>query len=129
MAHRMSDIVDDVETSGKRKLSPGTSKLVFVLGICYAAFNLTHLLIHSFGPWIHLPINLCFASVLTLLCYNSLFEKRRRLAVAIDGLLIAMTISSTLYYALEYQEMIFRQGSFSTPLDILFATFIIIVSF
>jgi TRAP transporter 4TM/12TM fusion protein len=125
----MSDIVDDVETSGKRKLSPGTSKLVFVLGICYAAFNLTHLLIHSFGPWIHLPINLCFASVLTLLCYNSLFEKRRRLAVAIDGLLIAMTISSTLYYALEYQEMIFRQGSFSTPLDILFATFIIIVSF
>jgi len=129
MAHRMSDIVDDVETSGKRKLSPGTSKLVFVLGICYAAFNLSHLLIHSFGPWIHLPINLCFASVLTLLCYNSLFEKRRRLAVAIDGLLIAMTISSTLYYALEYQEMIFRQGSFSTPLDILFATFIIIVSF
>ena len=129
MAPRISDIVDDVETSGKRTLSPATSKIVFVLGICYAAFNLTHLLIHSFGPWIHLPVNLCFASVLTLICYNSLFERRRKLAMAVDLLLILMTISSTLYYALEYQEMIFRQGSFSTLLDIVFATFIIIVSF
>ena len=129
MAPRISDIVDDVETSGKRTLSPATSKIVFVLGICYAAFNLTHLLIHSFGPWIHLPVNLCFASVLTLICYNSLFERRRKLAMAVDLLLILMTVSSTLYYALEYQEMIFRQGSFSTLLDIVFATFIIIVSF
>jgi len=129
MTPRIPDIVDDVETSGKRTLSPATSKVVFVLGICYAAFNLTHLLIHSFGPWIHLPVNLCFASVLTLICYNSLFERRRKLAMAVDLLLVLMTVSSTLYYALEYQEMIFRQGSFSTLLDIVFATFIIIVSF
>lgn len=128
MAPRMSDIVDDVETSGKRTLSPLISMVVFILGICYAAFNLTHLLIHSFGPWVHLPINLCFASILTLLCYNSLFEKRPKLAIAIDIVLMIMAISSTLYYAIEYQEMIFRQGSYSAPLDILFATLIVIVS-
>jgi len=49
--------------------------------------------------------------------------------VAIDIILILMAISSTLYYAIEYQEMIYRQGSASTQLDILFATLIIIVSF
>ena len=121
--------MDDVKTSGKRKLSPAMSKIAFALGICYAAFNLTHLLIHSFGPWVHLPVNLCFASILTLTCYNSLFEKRRKLAVAVDILLILMAISSTLYYAIEYQEMIFRQGSSSTIPDMVFATCIIIVSF
>jgi len=129
MAHKLDDIVDDVETSGKRALGPRLSALVVVLGLCYAAFNLIHLLIHSFGPWVHLSVNLCFASILILITYRSLFERRRRLAAVVDVTLILMAVSTTLYYATQYNEMIFRQGSASTMLDIVFASFLVLVSF
>ncbi|OQB49247.1 MAG: Sialic acid TRAP transporter permease protein SiaT [Firmicutes bacterium ADurb.Bin153] len=127
MPRKISDIVDDVETSGKRELTPTLSKLVLILGLCYAAFNITHLVFYSFGPWIHLPVNLCFASVLTLITYRSLFERNKTLAVIVDVILIACAISSTMYYAFSYREMIFRMGAFSTKTDIFFASLVVLV--
>ncbi len=128
MPRRLSDIVDDVETSGKRALTPFISRAVFVLALCYAAFNVTHLVFHSFGPWIHLPVNLCFASVLTLITYRSLFERNKLLAIVVDSILILCAISSTMYYAFSYREMVFRMGSYSTPADIIFASLVVLVS-
>ena len=123
-----SNIVDDVETSGKRDLSPLWKRIVFILALCYSVFNFVVLVIYPVGPWIHLPVNLAFASALTLITFNSVLERRRRLAALVDTVLIVAAVACTAYYALEYKALIWRIGAFPNSWDVFFATVTIVVS-
>ncbi|MCR4425918.1 MAG: TRAP transporter permease [Firmicutes bacterium] len=125
---RTPETLGDIATSGKRHLPRWLGGLVFTLAMCYSVFNLVVLVFVPVGPWIHLPVNLAFASVLTLLAYTSLLEKRKTLAWVTDIILVAAAIACTSYYALEYNQMVWRIGAFPTTPDVVFAAITILVS-
>lgn len=119
---------DDVETTGKRTLSLTQQRITFVIALAYSIFNIVALVIMPVGPWIHLPVNLAFASVLTLLIYKGPCEARKGLAKLVDALFIVAALACTIYYMVEYKEMVWRIAAFPTTLDVVFSALLIVVS-
>lgn len=99
--------------------------IIAFIAIVHALFNLYVMTIKPLGPWIHLPMNLLFASVLALLLY---IRKTKGIWSRIFAIItILMAISSNLYMSLNYEQLLWRASNLLNA-DIVFGIFAIVAT-
>src|SRR5690625_5211026 len=99
--------------------------IIALIAIVWALFNIYAMTIKPLGPWIHLPTNLLFASVLALLMYIRKVTGVWNRIFAIT--IILMAITSNLYMSFNYEQLLWRSSNLLT-IDIVFGIFAIVAT-
>ena len=107
------------EISHKESGSGMIRKVVYVLGIAFAVFNVMALVVFSLSPWVYLATCLAFTVVISLLVCPGPFGKPSSFLNIIFNLLVAAAgLIALIHYATSYEAMLYRTTINPTTMDI-----------
>ena len=124
----------DEEVSLKKNLKPWNVKLVAIVAIGWSLFQLWYAsplpFILDFGKLIDVParaIHLAFGLTLCFLVYSASKSKKKNKISVLDFVFVTLGIIVTLYLAIDYEGLVYRQGilakiqvgDFSIPYEII----------
>ncbi len=124
----------DEEASLKKNLKPWNVKLVAIVAIGWSLFQLWYAsplpFILDFGKLIDVParaIHLAFGLTLCFLVYSASKSKKKNKISVLDFVFAILGIIVTLYLAIDYEGLVYRQGilakiqvgNFSIPYEII----------
>ena len=107
----------DEDGGSKRNLSGWNLKLVGAIAVLWSLFQLWYAsplpFILDFGKFIDVParaIHLAFGMALCFLAYPSLKSGRNKKISLFDFILVAISLTATLYLYFDYEGLVNRQG-------------------
>ena len=127
----------DEEIGLKKNLKPWNLKLVAIIAIGWSLFQLWYAsplpFILDFGKLIDVParaVHLAFGLTLCFLVYPAFKSKKKEKISIIDFLFVILSLLVTLYLAVDYEGLVYRQGilakvqigNFIIPYEIIIGT-------
>ena len=121
-----SQELTDIGLGKKKEQKPIIRKLIFYFTLALGIFDFYSLVISPVTPWVYLAVNFGASYIINIFVYKGYFEKHKKVSTIIDIILIVLVILCASYFALEYNELIWRRIS-PTTLDKFCAFFAILI--
>ncbi|SFR16088.1 TRAP transporter permease [Desulfoscipio geothermicus] len=111
--------LDDLEKQ-QRELTGIYGKIVFVIGVVFGIYQLFILTIYPIDPWVFRAIHFAGAGVIAFLTYSTFKGSATARPTITDFVLAVLLLSSSVYVAFNYTEMLDRVGVAPTRWDLFF---------